>query len=209
MLKLDHLTVVAPTLAEGVDHVRQCLDLDIEDGRTHPEMGTHNRRLRLGDEVYMEVIAVDPAAPAPSHPRWFGLSHPETVRADWEKGQRLRTWVARADDFASCMRGYGDLLGGQVDVGDGDWFSLFKDGHLPMDGVLPSVIDRAGKTGPAGQMTEFGARLAEFCLEHPRPTEVGAVYDRLRILCGPRIEPGPELRYRAVIQTPNGPRTLT
>ena len=29
MLKLDHLTVIAPSLAEGVEHVRNCLDLDV------------------------------------------------------------------------------------------------------------------------------------------------------------------------------------
>ena len=27
-LRLDHLTVIAPSLAEGVDHVRACLGLD-------------------------------------------------------------------------------------------------------------------------------------------------------------------------------------
>lgn len=32
MLKLDHITVIAPTLAEEVAHVRQCLDIDVPFG---------------------------------------------------------------------------------------------------------------------------------------------------------------------------------
>ncbi|HVI91731.1 MAG TPA: VOC family protein [Dongiaceae bacterium] len=46
LLKLDHLTVIAPTLTEGVSHVQNCLDLDIPFGTHHDYMGTHNHRLR-------------------------------------------------------------------------------------------------------------------------------------------------------------------
>jgi hypothetical protein len=73
MLELDHLTVVAPTLAEGVEHVRNCLDLDIPFGQRHAYMGTYNHLLQLGDTVYLEIVALDPAADAPNRRRWFGL----------------------------------------------------------------------------------------------------------------------------------------
>ena len=73
MLKLDHLTVIAPSLAEGVAHVRACLDLDVPFGQRHAYMGTHNHLLRLGDAVYLEIVALDPGAPPPGRPRWFGL----------------------------------------------------------------------------------------------------------------------------------------
>ena len=32
MLKVDHLTVIAPTLFEGVLHVQNCLDLEVLSG---------------------------------------------------------------------------------------------------------------------------------------------------------------------------------
>lgn len=62
MLQLDHLTVIAPCLAEGVAHVRTCLDIDVPFGQRHQDMGTHNHRLRLGESVYLEMIAIDPGA---------------------------------------------------------------------------------------------------------------------------------------------------
>ena len=65
MLKLDHLTIIAPSLDQGLAHVRQQLGADMPPGDKHPEMGTHNRLLRLGDDVFLELIAIDPDAAAP------------------------------------------------------------------------------------------------------------------------------------------------
>ncbi|MFD0934083.1 VOC family protein, partial [Methylobacterium trifolii] len=92
---LDHLAVVAPTLAEGIAHVRDSLNLDIPEGGRHREMGTRNHLLRLGDALFLEVIAVDPDATPPGRPRWFGLDDAAGVRADWDSGRRLRAFVAR------------------------------------------------------------------------------------------------------------------
>jgi len=60
VLKLDHITVIAPTLAEGVAHVRACLDIEVPFGTRHTYMGTHNHRLQLGNRVYLEIVALDP-----------------------------------------------------------------------------------------------------------------------------------------------------
>ncbi len=68
MLQLDHLSIIAPSLADGVAHVRACLDIDVPYGRVHPDMGTHNHLLRLGDDVYLEIIAVDPERSAAAAP---------------------------------------------------------------------------------------------------------------------------------------------
>ncbi len=69
MLKLDHLTVIAPTLAEGVLHVKSCLGLDVPFGTRHDYMGSHNHRLQLGNSVYLEIVALDLAGIAPDRAR--------------------------------------------------------------------------------------------------------------------------------------------
>ncbi|WP_439710237.1 VOC family protein [Agrobacterium leguminum] len=78
MLKLDHLTVIAPTLAVGVAHVQRCLGLDVPFGTRHDYMGSHNHRLQLGNSVYLEIMALDPAGilvtiikPSPRSCDWF------------------------------------------------------------------------------------------------------------------------------------------
>ncbi|MEM1050016.1 MAG: VOC family protein [Pseudomonadota bacterium] len=212
MLRLDHLTVIAPTLAEGVDHVRACLDLDIPYGGVHPEMGTHNHVLRLGDEAYMEIIAIDPKAPAPTGPRWFGFGDPAAVRRDWDAGRRLRTWVAATDSLDAVLADYSALFGSQTRISRGgkySQFSLLPDGALPMDGILPSIIDRGGRPPPTPRMDDHGAVLRAFVLDHPNPSEVDALYERIGIANAPVVREGPAMRYVAKIDTPTGGKTLT
>lgn len=105
MLTLDHLVVVAPDLAEGVAHVRDCLGLAMPEGGRHREMGTRNHLLRLGGALFLEVIAVDPEAPPPSGARWFGLGDAARVRADWDStGGCAASSPARTISTASSPR---------------------------------------------------------------------------------------------------------
>lgn len=211
MLELDHLVVIAPTLAEGAAHVRDRLGLGMTPGGRHPEMGTHNLVLRLGEAVFLEVIAVDPAAPPPGRPRWFGLDDAAGVRAAWEAGHRLRAWVARTDALAPVLARHGALLGASTRVSRGDraWdFALRPDGTLPAGGAAPPVIAWGPRGNPAGDMPDPGARLEGFRIEHPEPARVAALHAGLGILDPPEVLPGPRLRFRASIATPDGTRAL-
>ncbi|WP_312034880.1 VOC family protein [Methylorubrum rhodesianum] len=137
MLRLDHLTVIAPTLAEGVDHVRACLDLDVPFGQRHAYMGTHNHLLQLGDLTYLEIIAVDPDAAPPRRARWFGLDDHRRVRRDWDNGRRLRGWVARTDAMDWVLEGREGTFGRKVGLPFDDPafdFAIPEDGSLPWMG---------------------------------------------------------------------------
>ena len=212
MLKLDHITVIAPSLAEGVLHVRNCLDLDIPFGQRHAYMGTYNHLLQLGDTVYLEIVALDPEADAPDRRRWFGLDDQDKVRSDWEDGRRLRGWVARTDEIDAIISTRGGIFGEKVPlptVNSSFDFAIPNDGSLPLDGAAPSIIDRRGKPRSMATIADIGARLGSFTLEHPNPAAVEALYRALAVDRPPEIEQGPRLRYRAHIETPAGPRELT
>src|SRR3954463_1135373 len=60
--RLDHITVVAPSLEVGAAYVGAALGVVPGPGRTHPGMATHNLLLALGSDVYLEVISADPGA---------------------------------------------------------------------------------------------------------------------------------------------------
>jgi len=212
MLKLDHLTVIAPSLAEGVLHVRNCLDLDVPFGQRHAYMGTHNHLLQLGETVYLEIVALDPEADAPERPRWFGLGDQKKVRRDWDEGRRLRGWVARTDTIDAIMAAHGGIFGEKIPlpiVNSSFDFAIPKDGSLPLDGAAPSIIDRRGRPRSMTTIVDLGARLRSFTLEHPDPAAVEALYRTLSVDRSPSIEGGSRLRYRAHIETPAGPRKLT
>jgi Glyoxalase-like domain len=209
MLKLDHLTVIAPSLAEGVLHVRNCLGLDVPFGQRHIYMGTHNHLLQLGDAVYLEIVAVDPEAKAPDRPRWFGLDDQNRVRRDWDEGRRLRSWVARSDAIDAVMTGHANVFGEKIALNSSFDFSIPTDGSLPLDGAAPSIIDRRGRPRSMATMADLGARLRSVTLEHPDPAVVETLYRALRVERPPEIRKGPKLRYRAQIETRAGVMELT
>ncbi|WP_038360969.1 VOC family protein [Bosea sp. UNC402CLCol] len=210
MLKLDHLTVIAPTLAEGVDHVRACLDIDVPFGQRHAYMGTHNHLLQLGNMVYLEIVALDPDGRRPDRARWFGLDDQKQVRRDWDTGRRLRGWVARTDDIDGVLKGREQIFGRKIalpmDAPSFD-FAIPDDGALPPDGA-PSIIDRRGKPRSMASMADLDARLLCFWFEHPEAGTMGTLFRELAVDRPPIAVPGPELRYGALIETPGGVREL-
>lgn len=209
---LDHLAVVAPTLAEGLAHIRESLGLDIPEGGRHREMGTRNHLLRLGDALFLEVIAVDSEAPPPARPRWFGLDDAASVRADWESGRRLRAFVARTGDLDGLLARHPGLFGTPLRMSRGSlsWrFALRDDGTLPMDGLLPCLMDWGPSGNPARAMPDLGARLAAFRLEHPEPERAADLHRAIGLGDGPEIRTGAQFRLVAEIATPGGTRTLS
>jgi hypothetical protein len=212
MLKLDHLTVIAPTLAEGISHVRTCLDLDVPFGQHHRYMGTYNHLLQLKDAVYLEIVALDPRVDRPARARWFGLDDQKKVRADWDEGRRLRGWVARTDMIDAVLAGREHIFGKKVALPMADPsfdFAIPDDGSLPLDGTAPSIIDRRGKPRSMATIADLDARLRSFSLEHPDPAAVLALYRDLEIDRPPIIVQGSALRYCAQIETPTGIKELS
>ncbi len=211
-LRLDHLTVIAPTLAEGVAHVRACLDLGVPFGQRHAYMGTHNHLLQLGGSVYLEIVALDPEGRAPGRPRWFGLDDQASVRRAWDEGRRLRGWVARTDEIDAVLAGRESIFGCKVALppeAPAFDFAIPDEGSLPGDGAYPSLIDRRGKARSMATMADLGARLRSFVLAHPEPARIARLYDELAIDRPPDIVTGAEQRYLARIETPAGMRELT
>ena len=212
MLTLDHLTVIAPTLAEGVAHVRDCLDLEVPFGQRHGYMGTWNHLLQLGGMVYLEIVALDPDGVHPGRARWFGLDNQKQVRRDWDAGRRLRGWVARTDGIDDVLKGreaiFGRKVGLPTDAPAFD-FAIPDDGSLPWDGAAPSLIDRRGKARSMVSIADLGARLRGFSLEHPEAEAIAALLLELGAERGPVVSHGSALRYRAQIETSGGLRELS
>ena len=168
-VRLDHLVVGAASLEQGVRYIREHLGVDVPKGGEHPLMGTHNHLLKLGDSVFLEIIAVNPEAPAPDRPRWYGLDDP-CVRASLERYPRLLTWVVGTSDLAGLQVKTSFSFGEPVPVSRGDlnWhFGLPDDGRLLASGMLPYLIQWHTKVHPAERMTDLGCTLEQLKLYHP------------------------------------------
>lgn len=202
MLVFDHIAVSASTLAEGTAHVEAALGVTLAGGGQHPHMATHNRLLNLGD-IYLEVIAADPAQPRPAWPRWFDLDR-------FSGPPRLTNWVARCDDLDAEIALSPPGIGTPVALQRGDFrwqMAVPANGILPFDGAFPALIRWEGTAHPAPRLPDAGVRLVALDITHPDATALTAALQtrigdaRLRLQVGPRA-------MRASFLTPHGIRHL-
>ena len=167
-IRFDHLVIAARTLQEGVDWVERRLGASVGAGGKHDLMGTHNRLLSLGPGRFLEVIAIDPEAPAPLQPRWFELDSP-AMQARIADEPALIHWVARTDDIeaalATTVAAAPPILA--LSRGAFRWkIGVPLDGHLPRGGIAPTLIQWFTQH-PAEVLPDSGCRLESLVLRHP------------------------------------------
>ncbi|MDJ0777049.1 MAG: VOC family protein [Gammaproteobacteria bacterium] len=181
MQRIDHLIVAAASLAEGGAWVSAQLGVDIAPGGKHVAMGTHNLLMQLGDSIYLEVIAIDPAAAAPARPRWFGLDS-ALMRDSLRHGPRLVTWALNTPDLARLAQACNFDLGTPTRLARDrlEWqIALTDDGRLLADGLLPYCIQWHSAPHPALAMADPGCRLRRLTLYHNRPDWLASCIDEL------------------------------
>ena len=202
-LMLDHLAISCRTLDTGVAWVEERLGVTMQPGGSHALFGTHNRLLGLADGIYLEVIAPDPAAPAPDRPRWFGLDAVGHT-------PHLANWICRSDDLRADHAAAPPEVGEVVAVSRGalHWqITVPPDGSLPMGGGYPTLIAWADPLDhPAFRLPASGCRLTRLTVHHPD----AATLARSVKLADRRVQfaPADAPRFEAVFDTPAGPRVL-
>lgn len=204
-LNLDHLVVAARSLEEGATYVEAVLGIKLARGGKHPLMGTHNLLASLGKGEYLEVIAVDPDAPAPSHRRWFNLDA-------FDGPPRMTHWVCRTDDLDAALDDAPDGSGVPVEMSRGDmaWaMGVPGTGRLPFDNAMPALIEWAAESPhPARRLPDHGMHLARLDVFHPDAALLQEAFPALHGLSHVAVRKGPEKRLIATISTPEGIRVL-
>ena len=160
---IDHLVVAAHSLAQGVAWCEATLGVTPGPGGRHAFMGTHNRLLAIGSpafpQAYLEILAIDPDAPAPARPRWFGLDD-AALQAQLQAAPRLLHVVLRTDHIESQRQALvalgldpGAPMAAQRETPDGllSWRILVRaDGQIACAGALPTLIQWQGRHPAAG-----------------------------------------------------------
>lgn len=217
--RVDHLVVAADSLEQGLAWCEATLFVPAPaTGGEHPLMGTHNRILRIATaqfaRAYLEIIAINPAVPAPRRRRWFDLDDPE-LRAAVRHQPRLVHFVARCEPAIDGSRAL-DMLG--IDRGHYlqaqrptpagllQWkISVRDDGQRLFQGALPSLIEW-GDTHPTDSLPASGLTLVSMMASHPRPDDLFVAYKSIG-LDGVGVEAG-SANLAATLMTPLGEVTL-
>lgn len=219
---LDHLVVMAASLAEGVAWCEATLGVTPAPGGEHPLMGTHNRLLRIAtpdfSNAYLEIIAINPVADNDQRAlgkRWFDMENPALIAQVARDGPQLIHWVVRVPDVRAAVARLaaqgidrGAVLPASRATPNGllQWqITVRPDGQRLFDGCLPTLI-QWGDTHPAASMPESGVTLQSIQLQHPEATALRTACDHLGLAQTP-ITPGPP-RLSALLHTPRGPIDL-
>lgn len=207
--RIDHLVMTAPSLEAGADTLRETLGVEPAGGGKHPAMGTHNLLLKLGESLYLEMIAIDPAVPAPRRPRWFGLD--ELTSSD---PPALAAWVVRTDDIhaarAACQESLGTIVPMERDTLR--WLITIPDDGVPvLGGAAPALIQWLAGPHPAASLADLGLSLVELAIIHPEPARILRMLNDLGMEGPWRVQagkPGADARLKATIGTAAGLRYL-
>ena len=218
MANLDHLVIGARDLEQGIAWAHDILRVDIPRGGEHVKMSTHNCVMRLGGNVYFEIIAINPDAPPIKHPRWFGLDEPD-VRTRIASTPVLLTWAVNTAAIAggfealrnACEHPPTSIHAMQRD--NLQWQVAFPDdGTLVDGGLFPLVIEWAVSPHPARAMRDLGCRLRGLSLRSTDPktlTRKLACIGALEALGGNPVEPASRNELVATLDTPAGTLELS
>ena len=172
---LDHIVIGCEDLDSGTAWLTDRLGIAPDPGGQHAMMGTHNRLLSLGPGEYLELIAIDPDAPAPGRPRWFGLD-------GFSGPPRMIAWVARDGGAGPAPEGteWARMTRGQL-----AWdITLPTSAAMPGDGATPMLIRWQDGGHPSDRLPDRGLRLGSLQISHPVATP--AVTDpRIRLTVAP------------------------
>ena len=173
-------------------------------------MGTHNSVLRLGERIYLELIAIDPDGIKPDRPRWFDLDRP-SMRASLAEGPRLIHWVARCADIEGARKisPVDHALVYPMARGPYSWrITIPDDGHLPGDGLVPTLIAWDGVAHPANALPDDRIGMVTIAGAHPEPATIRAALAALGLDDALKVTYAVTPRLAAMIRTPRGTVTL-
>jgi Glyoxalase-like domain len=223
--QIDHLVVMASSLAAGVQWCEEALGITPGPGGEHDKYGTHNRLFKIASPkfplAYFEIIAINPQAVIPKRaqvPRWFDMDDPSLQKAVAD-APRLIHFVSSTDDVKAArhlLRTQGIERGQVVHAsrksskGTLNWqITVREDGERLFNGTLPTLI-QWGKPDateplrlhPRNSLPRSGVTLQSLAVSHPSGVKLQTAYAAMG-LTGIAVDTGPA-NITATLQTPKG-----
>jgi glyoxalase-like protein len=202
----DHLVLGCATLGQGTEYVERLTGATPVAGGRHVAMGTHNALVKLGQRVYLEIIAIDPDAKAPARPRWFDLDSPAMQSALADKPQ-LVAWVARTDDIDDALMRCTIAPGVVHRMTRGEWswrITIPEDGVRPAGGLVPTLIQWATDAHPCDRLPESGASLSQIAAAYPEPDSIREALKALKLTEAMQVTYAATPRLAAMLRTSRG-----
>ena len=202
-MNLDHLVIVGQTLEEAVDYIESSIGVNLQAGGKHKHFGTHNALLGLGEDVYLEAIAIDPSAIKPPAPRWFNIDN-------FFGRPKLKNWVCRCQnlqqELSSLPQQDNYII--ELERNQFKWLmSVPRNGILMFDETFPALIQWKSEFHPTKLLNDSFCRLKRLTITHPNALTINK---KLKTFFDKRVcfEKANSIEFSAEFETAAGTRYI-
>lgn len=203
-INIDHIVWACPDLESGIEAFEAMTGVRADGGGRHPELGTHNALIHLGNRCYLEIVAPDPnQASGP-----WGRSLQELTEPS------LLHWVIARPNLADYTSGLSGLIGGHNEItgisrqhptlGLLRWELLMLPKH-DFGCLVPFLINWGESTHPT-ELLKHICTLMGVRITTPHLPDISRIGSWLGFNAD--YEEGNESKLEVVIETPNGEITL-
>jgi hypothetical protein len=204
--RLDHFMWAAPDLDAAIGHFEDLSGVRALLGGVHPGRGTRNALAALGPDIYLEIIAPDPAQDLGGT---FGgelaqLDAPQILAFMIKSGDLERTREAYASHGIVCDGPF--AASRRTDEGALLAWRLLAPEKNDFGKLAPIAIDWQDSPHPAASAPS-GCRLEAFEAGTPNPGKLAELYGALGT--GVAVARADRPYLRAVLSTPEGRLVLT
>lgn len=179
---IDHIVYTVPDFDLALTVLEEKLDIKPVIGGRHLRHGTKNALINLGNQCYLEILAVDEENTTFKGSRWMGL--------DLISQPTITRWAVKSPDIERggvILKNYQSDLG-QISSGE----RLTTDGSLikwqmtlptsaPEVDIIPFLLDWSESAFHPCDRLERGCRLKEIIFYHPDAHSLQGLFDELQI----------------------------
>jgi len=204
-IQYDHFLLGCSSLETGIQFMKDKTGIEAVKGGKHPNIGTHNALLSLGEKVYLEIIAPDPEAKSLIEAYSF-LKEMTTPT--------LFMWAARTDkmdDLLKRVQGAGYKNSGiipgsrqRADASVLKWRSLLVETDITS--VVPFFIEWDINSKHPAIDSPKGCTIDSFEIEYPETEKLKTVFTQLQI--DVPLKKGTKASLHLKINSPKGTVSL-
>jgi len=200
--KIDHIVYAVPDLEVAINEFEKLSGVRPVFGGYHTTKGTKNAIVNLGNDCYLEILAIDEGNVSVTPPRWMGI--------DFIKTPQLTRWSLKSNQLlqdSEILQKYhtemGIIQGGQrkTNTGELTW-EMILPLATPAVELAPFMTDwQHSAVHPTHNLPQE-CELVDLTFTHPNPAVIQSVFDELDVDI--IVQKGEKAMIRANIQSPNG-----
>jgi len=207
MRNIDHIVYSVLDLDSAVEHIADSLGISPSFGGFHKTKGTKNALLDIGNETYLELLAIDNDNDKIPAPRWMGIdliSAPKITRWAVTSNTLLRDVV----NLKNIVPQLAEVEQGQRTTADNTLIKWQLSQPLPTPEVelLPFFIAWDKEEKHPTTFLNKGCLLKTFYATHPQPQSMRETLKKIGIDL--EIKPSDTIGIHATIEGPKGMITI-